>query len=133
MPSFSPQSKQRLATCHLKLQRLFNEVIQHFDCIVVEGHRDKARQNRLLKEGKTQLAWPKSKHNAEPARAVDVIPCPVDWSDRERFTYFAGFVMGTAAAMGIPLRWGGNWSGDTILKNNNFDDLGHFELKGDQA
>ena len=29
---------------------------------------------------------------------------------------------------GIPLRWGGDWDVDTELKDNDFDDLPHFEL-----
>ena len=30
--------------------------------------------------------------------------------------------------MGIDLIWGGDWDGDTDLKDNAFDDLVHFEL-----
>jgi len=30
--------------------------------------------------------------------------------------------------MGIRLRWGGDWDGDTELDDNKFDDLPHFEL-----
>ncbi len=44
-----------------------------------------------------------------------------------RFYYFAGFVMGTAAAMGVRLRWGGDWDGDTELDDQKFRDLVHFE------
>ena len=67
--------------------------------------------------------------NANPSRAVDVAPYPIDWSDRERFTYFAGFVKGIASQMGIDIIWGGDWDNDTDLKDNGFDDLVHFELK----
>ena len=28
-----------------------------------------------------------------PSRAVDVVPYPIDWDDRERFHLFAGFVI----------------------------------------
>ena len=66
-----------------------------------------------------------------PSLAVDVVPYPVDWQDRERMTYFAGFVMGIARVkFGISLRWGGDWDLDTDLKDNKFDDLPHFEIKG---
>ena len=41
--------------------------------------------------------------------------------------------MGLAKAMSIPLRWGGDWDGDTLLSGRDpdqtFDDLVHFELK----
>ena len=75
--------------------------------------------------------FPNGKHNSSPSLAVDCIPYPLDWSDRERMTYFAGFVKGIATMMGYPIRWGGDWDGDTILSDNNFDDLVHFEIKRD--
>ena len=37
--------------------------------------------------------------------------------------------MGIASQMGIDIIWGGDWDGDTDLKDNAFDDLVHFELK----
>ena len=40
----------------------------------------------------------------------------------------AGFVMGIANTVGIKLRWGGDWDKDTELKDNKFNDLGHFEI-----
>lgn len=60
--------------------------------------------------------------------AVDVVPYPVDWQDRDRFHYFAGFVLGMATARGVKLRWGGDWDSDTEVDDNVFDDLPHFEL-----
>jgi len=36
--------------------------------------------------------------------------------------------MGTAQSLGYPLRWGGDWDGDTETNDNRFDDLVHFEL-----
>lgn len=128
MPSFSQRSLDRLATCHPDLQRVFTHVIEQFDCSILEGHRDQARQDRLYEEGKTQVRWPHSRHNSQPSRAVDVVPYPVDWEDRERMTYFAGVVKGTAAVMGIRIRWGGDWDSDTEVDDNSFDDLPHFEL-----
>ena len=53
----------------------------------------------------------------------------IDWDDRERFTLFAGFVLGIAKSMGINLRWGGDWDQDWTVKDNKFDDFPHFELK----
>jgi peptidoglycan L-alanyl-D-glutamate endopeptidase CwlK len=60
---------------------------------------------------------------------VDVVPYPIDWKDRERMTYFAGFVMGIASQMDLKIRWGGDWNMNTELKDNNFDDLPHFEIR----
>lgn len=128
VPSFSQRSRERLDTCDARLRRVFDEVVRTFDCSILEGHRERERQNQMVREGASQLHWPDSKHNAVPSKAVDVAPYPIDWTDRERFSLFAGYVMGIAASHGVRLRWGGDWRMDWNLKNNNFDDLPHFEL-----
>ena len=129
MPYFGKSSKKRLSTCDSKLQKVFNEVIKHVDCSVLEGHRSKDRQNKLFEEGKTKVKYPNGRHNRQPSSAVDVTPYPVDWKDRERQTLFAGFVIGVASQMGINLRWGGDWDQDFQVADNRFDDFPHFELK----
>ena len=129
MPHFGKSSKKRLSTCDSKLQEIFNEVIKHVDCSVLEGYREKDRQNKLYKEGKTKVKYPDGRHNRQPSSAVDVTPYPVDWKDRERQTLFAGFVIGVASQMGINLRWGGDWDQDFQVVDNRFDDFPHFELK----
>ena len=129
MPKFGRKSKESLNTCNSKLQKVFNEVIKHVDCSVLEGHREKDRQNKLYEEGKTKVKYPDGRHNRQPSSAVDVTPYPVDWEDRERQTLFAGFVIGVASQMGINLRWGGDWDQDFQVIDNRFDDFPHFELK----
>ena len=129
MPYFGRKSKERLNTCDSNLQKVFNEVIKHVDCSVLEGHREKDRQNKLYEEGKTKVKYPDGRHNRQPSSAVDVTPYPVDWKDRERQTLFAGFVIGVASQMGINLRWGGDWDQDFQVVDNRFDDFPHFELK----
>ena len=129
MPYFGKKSKERLNTCDSNLQKVFNEVIKHVDCSVLEGHREKDRQNKLYEEGKTKVKYPNGRHNRQPSSAVDVTPYPVDWKDRERQTLFAGFVIGVASQMNINLRWGGDWDQDFQVVDNRFDDFPHFELK----
>ena len=129
MPKFGRTSKKRLNTCDKDLIYLFEEVVKYFDCSVLEGHRGKELQNKYFKEGSSMLKFPKGNHNQKPSKAVDVVPYPVDFSDRERMTYFAGFVKGMAASLGIPIRWGGDWNNNTEVKDNDFDDLPHFELR----
>lgn len=130
MPVYSQSSKKKLATCDERIQRVFNEVIKHFDCKITCGHRTVEEQDALYYAvpRRTQVKWPNSKHNKKPSKAVDAVPYPVNYEDRERFTYFAGFVIATGLSMGIGLRWGGDWDRDTKLDDNNFDDLPHFEL-----
>jgi hypothetical protein len=129
VPYFGKKSKERLNTCDSNLQKVFNEVIKHVDCSILEGHRSKDRQNKLYEEEKTKVKYPDGRHNRQPSSAVDVTPYPVDWEDRERQTLFAGFVIGIASQMGINLRWGGDWDQDFQVADNRFDDFPHFELK----
>ena len=129
MPKFGRRSRDALHSCDVRLQKVFNEVIKTVDCSVLEGHRGKASQNKLYEEGKTKVKYPNGRHNRNPSYAVDCVPYPIDWSDRERFTLFAGFVLGIAEGMGINLRWGGDWDKDWHVHDNRFDDFPHFELK----
>jgi|TARA_R110001599_G_scaffold320632_1_gene530972 hypothetical protein len=129
MPRFGKTSKERLGTCEKDIQLLFNEVVKGFDCTIVCGHRGEKAQNEAYERGNSQVKFPKGRHNSSPSFAVDVAPYPIDWDDRERFTYFAGYVKGIASQMGLNVIWGGDWDNDTDLADNGFDDLVHFELK----
>jgi peptidoglycan LD-endopeptidase CwlK len=131
MDKLSDTSRARLATCEARLQALVAEVANTIPCTVLEGHRGQAAQDAAYAAGKTKLRWPNGKHNSQPSRAVDLAPTPIDWNDRERLTLFAGFVLGTAAARGLLLRWGGDWNRNFQVSDNGFDDLVHFELVGD--
>ena len=129
MPSFSGRSKERLNTCDPKIRKVFNEVIKHVDCTILEGVRTLDRQKELVRTGKSKTL--KSKHLPGPdglSRAVDVAPYPIDWNNKERFYLFAGFVKGIAAEMGIKLRLGADWDGDFTTRDQTFHDLPHFEL-----
>lgn len=125
---FSSRSRMNLATCHPDLQRLFNEVVKDYDCTILEGHRDKKRQDEAFKNGLSKLRFPVSKHNRYPSLAVDVIPYPIDFSDVRRIYDFGHFVCNTAHKMGIKIRWGGDWDGDGDTRDQKFNDLVHFEL-----
>lgn len=129
MPKFSDKSREELETCDTRLQALFEVVVLSFDCMILEGHRSKTRQKDLYERGLTQVTT--SKHNSSPSVAVDVAPYPISWKDTYRFYYFGGFVMGIAKTMGIPLRWGGDWDGDTQVRDQSFNDLVHFEIAED--
>ena len=129
MPSFGKKSQERLNTCDPRLVELFETVVEDFDCTVIEGYREKEAQNRAFDEGKSKLRFPKGNHNKYPSLAVDVAPYPIDWEDRDRFHYFAGFVKGIASQLGLDIRWGGDWDSDTQTRDNNFDDLPHFEVR----
>lgn len=125
---FSKSSRSKLDQCDPRIIKIFETVLKTVDCSIITGYRDKYSQNEMKRTGKSQLSWPNSKHNSNPSVAIDVAPYPIDWKDRERFTLFAGFVLGIAKAQGVTLRWGGDWDRDFKVKDNNFDDLLHFEI-----
>ena len=130
---FGKNSKNRLSECHFNLQNIFNEVIKHYNCAVICGHRGEGEQDQAFHEGRTKLIYPNSKHNKKPSQAADVIPWfpnfpHIRWDDREAFYCFGGFVLGVAAKMEIEIRWGGDWDRDEDLHDQSFFDLPHFEL-----
>ena len=129
---FSKSSKAKLETCDKLLQQIANRAIMLVDFTVLCGVRDKEEQNRLFREGKSKVAWPQSKHNIESpdqlSKAFDIAPYPIEWKDKGRFFFLAGVIKGTAAQLGIKIRWGGDWDSDNDFEDQNFDDLVHFEL-----
>ena len=131
MPKFGKRSKQRLQGVDFKLVNVLNEVCKYFDITVIEGIRSQERQNELVAQGKSKTKF--GKH--VQGKAVDIAPYPIDWNARDDFHYLGGFVLGIASQMGINVRWGGDWSDSSLSKNarttkdNNFDDLVHFEIK----
>ena len=140
MPAFSPRSLARLATCDPDLRVLFETVIEERDCTILCGARGEEEQTETYRTGRSKVSWPDSKHNAGPgaprdlADAVDVLPYPIDWSDRERICLFAGYVLGVAAMlradglMDRRVRWGGDWDRDGMTLDERFFDGPHFEL-----
>ena len=115
-----------------------NSVIEVYDIKILEGHRAVSVQKEMYAQGRTKPGniitnidgvRQKGKHNYFPALAVDVVPYPIDWNDRERFVFMAGIIKGVAHAKGIKIRWGGDWDQDTDLGDRNVPmDLPHIEL-----
>lgn len=135
MPYFSETSLRRLRECDERLQKLFEEVVRYYDCVVVSAHRGEAEQNGLFKAGKSQLQYPQSKHNSKPSMAIDVAPFDdktknVPWNHKERFYYLGGIVKAIATQQKVPIRWGGDWDGDGDFSNQSFMDLSHYEISG---
>jgi peptidoglycan L-alanyl-D-glutamate endopeptidase CwlK len=128
MPRFSEASLEKLETCHPDLRRLFKTVILFFDCTIVCGHRGEKEQHEAFINHNSNVDWPDGNHNSVPSYAVDAMPYPIDWDDAERIAHFAGMVMGIAAMMGIKVRWGHDWDGDTDLRDQKFIDAPHYVL-----
>lgn len=134
MPKFSQESFSKLSTCHEDLQVLFYEVIKHFDCVILEGYRNKQEQDLAYSEERSKLQWPNGKHNHQPSFAVDATPYPINFTDINRLYWFAGYVMGIAqklkdeGKMSHSVRYGGDWDGNVENLAEHFKDLNHYEL-----
>lgn len=152
MPHYSENSINRLRKAHHDLIAIFLEVVKGFDNTIIYAYRTPEEQMELYKKGRRIVKgiWiidePEkivtncdgynvlSKHNYEPARAVDAIPYPIDWHDEDRMLTFGGYVMGVANKMflngtiGHRLRWGGDWNRNWNLKDQQLKDLVHFEI-----
>jgi peptidoglycan L-alanyl-D-glutamate endopeptidase CwlK len=129
MPSFSSSSQKALETAHPLLQEILQEAIKHIDFSVLEGWRSAERQDALWEQGLSKKKAGESRHNSWPAEAVDIAPYPIDWKDTERFVFLAGVVWLIGKQHGVEIRWGGDWDSDKMMKDENFRDYSHFELK----
>jgi len=136
MPTFGAVSRGRLDTCHPDLQKIMEEVITRYDIAIICGHRGEQAQREAYDNNKSQVNWPRSKHNEYPSKAVDIAPYPLDWGDHAAFALLAGWVMCIADQMLIDgrvshtLRWGGDWNSNRKTKDHGFLDFPHFELVG---
>ncbi len=120
MTSLSAASARRLAGAHPLLQKLFALVAEETPIVVLDSQRGRAAQERAFALGNSHAHFGQSAHNWSPAVALDVVPAPVDWSDHARFRALAAIVKAKAAALGVPLAWGGDWP--------HLQDMPHYEL-----
>lgn len=111
---------------------------------ISEGHRSLERQKQLFDEGKSKIDGieRKGKHNHDPSEAVDIFVYHPDPELRQELAYDTGslcYIAGVVNSCAEELiekeeithsiRWGGNWDKDgVILKDQNFNDLPHFEI-----
>jgi peptidoglycan L-alanyl-D-glutamate endopeptidase CwlK len=105
-----------------------NAVIVEFDDSIIWGHRGQSAQNAAFDEGYSKKRWQESLHNFYPAFAVDAVPYPEMWEVRDRLVLHAGYVMGIAKGLDVPLIWGGDWNRNWIIRDERFEDLAHFQL-----
>ena len=135
--AWGAKSRARLDTCHPLLILLFDRVIKRsglrHDLTVVYGVRTKAEQDALVAKGASRLRWPKSRHNATPSLAVDVVPFVGGKPDPKTWAHFHDVAPSIKAEWlrmcvegvvpdGVTLEWGGDWRG--------FPDGAHWQLNG---
>ena len=146
MGTFGSRSKEKLATMHEDLQKVFKLAVKRssIDFGIAEGHRSIERQYELFKQGKSKIDGKekKGKHNYNPSLAGDIYAYHPDAEtrrkiayDKNSLSYIAGVVescakeLYNAGEIEHLIRWGGNWDRDgVILLDQSFDDYPHFEL-----
>jgi len=132
MPQFGATSRQQLATCDPRLQKLANWAIQYIDFSILEGHRNKEQQNADYAKGVSKLKWPNGRHNSLPSKAFDFAPFPIDWSSKAtalgRFMLVAGVLLVGAKVLGIKIRFGWDWNRNLDPRDESFLDWGHVEI-----
>lgn len=130
----SQRSLQNLAECHdalvIPFLQAYRRLPAMYDVGVSEGYRDEETQNEAVRQGRSTLRYPLSKHNSLPSHALDYFPWPDPWREREvwRFAFFAGAMMTIAGQLQVKLRWGGDWDGDFVQRDHSLIDLPHIEL-----
>lgn len=130
----SQASKTHLETCDPRLQQVVHELLKVMDVSVITGFRDKAAQDKAVRDGLSKLPWPKGKHNKNPSLAVDLAPYlhgklkGIQWGEITQFAFMAGTVMEIGRRLKIPLRWGGDWNRNQEINDETFRDWGHFEI-----
>lgn len=135
---FSNHSIAQLHTLHPDLQRICRDLLPFHDFKILEGHRNRNKQEEAYKMRHSKVRWPNSKHNTSPSEAMDLLPFVngrfIGWHDWKQWRYFGGMVMGAAAILRkngeieSRLRWGHDWDKDNDLDDQKFIDAPHFEI-----
>ncbi|WP_442866789.1 M15 family metallopeptidase [Agrobacterium sp. ST15.13.015] len=88
--------------------------------------RDDAEQNRLFVKGLSKAKAGQSPHGF--GYAVDIIHSTKAWDlTRKQWELIAHVADEVARAMGIMLKWGGEWDGDVETSADRWDPA-HFEI-----
>lgn len=87
--------------------------------------RNKAEQDQMVKEGKSKLKWPNSKHNAfkngkRASLAMDLFSLTDSGAAEFRMGYYVQ-IANWLEDQNAPIEWGGDWA--------HFKDGPHFQVK----
>lgn len=132
MAYFGGRSKAALATCHVDMRRVSEDIIKWYDHSIIWGHRDEETQNEMYNRVPrvTKARWPDSKHNELPSLAIDFAPWPLLYeAPEEDFCVIAGAYMFRGYELGIEVGWGGDWNlNRTTSDEDTLKDWGHLWL-----
>jgi peptidoglycan L-alanyl-D-glutamate endopeptidase CwlK len=142
-------SRKKLEGVHPDLCMVVERAIElsKIDFKVTDGVRTLAQQKALYAQGRTKpgkvVTWTlNSRHlvNATTGfgHAVDLLPAPYDWVLKDdpttpevddNFKKVADAMFHAANELGVAIRWGANWDGDTKIREKGESDNPHFELR----
>lgn len=136
MYKWGEKSLSELDTVKKDIRRVFDRVLSWnlMDIAIIEGRRDRLKQNEYFYAKKSKVMWPKGKHNVQNpedlAGALDAAPVvngQISWK-KEHCIFLAGLVLAAAKIEGVEIRWGGNWDMDgEPVTDQDFQDLVHYE------
>lgn len=130
MPVLNQRSIMKLSSIHPKLQRILLASIKIIPFIIVEGYREKERQETLFSQGLTKTM--NSKHLFYPSQAVDLAPDPYPNVDKPRdvqqIYFLIGVIIGVSSMLGIRIRIGADWNDNKDIRDDKWQDAWHIEL-----
>lgn len=143
MAHYGSTSQARLDTCNANIQLVMQRAIGKLpwtdpvssitinDATIIEGHRNKERQDYAFETHKSEKQWPDSRHNRLPSDAVDAAvyhPARphIHWSDKDEMEAFSRLVLECAAEENVDMTWGGDWDDDGVRVDQDPDE-GFFD------
>lgn len=132
--NFSKRSLDNLATVEPTLQLVAHTMLEwsEIDFAVICGHRTIEDQQDAFKNGRSKIDGinKKSTHNYKPSRGMDLMAF-VNGSgtwDTVYYIYLGALFRAACKHHGIDGRWGGNFDMDGDILEQDFDDVGHFQI-----
>lgn len=129
---FGTTSVKNIIMLTYDLQWILREALalEIIDFTVVCAYRNEEDQTSAYESGNSKVRWPNSKHNKNPAEAMDVVPY-INGKISYEYVHccvLAGVILAVAKKLGVGIRWGGNWDMDyEPVTDQDFQDLAHYE------
>lgn len=123
---------KRMAGVHPELQAVAHYAIRtcpkQFTVTRTGGRRSAALQRTLFDKGASRKDGTAKKSRHQSGDALDVVTTDgaIDWSSAAADVVHQHFEL-AAAALGVTLRWGGDWDGDGDKTDQRFHDGFHHE------
>ena len=129
MFKFSQKSLKNLEGVDNQLKLLANEVlkISPIDFSIIDGFRDRVKQNELFTAGKSKCDGYKTLSKHQLGQAIDILPCKEKYNYSRDIFILVGLFIAVAKQLNIEIKTGALWSCNTTL-DNQFIDAYHIEL-----